>query len=198
MIGKHYLYRHIRNDKNEVFYVGIGTKYEDNYRKYSNEYLRAFSHKNRNKYWKNIINQTDYEVEILLESDDYEFIKQKEIEFIVLYGRRNLGKGTLVNFTDGGQGVTGRILSEQEKENLRESTSLFFKGKKQSEEHIRKRFLNMTGENNPKSKRVLDIITKEIFPSLKSAALKYGYNYSTLKGRLRGTIKNNTNLRWLE
>jgi len=52
MIGKHYLYRHLRSDKNEVFYIGIGTKYDNNYRKYPNEYLRAFSHKNRNKYWK--------------------------------------------------------------------------------------------------------------------------------------------------
>lgn len=24
--GKYYLYRHIRNDKNEPFYIGVGTK----------------------------------------------------------------------------------------------------------------------------------------------------------------------------
>lgn len=27
-MGKHYLYRHIRLDKNEPFYIGIGTKYK--------------------------------------------------------------------------------------------------------------------------------------------------------------------------
>ncbi len=104
--GKYYLYRHTRLDKNEPFYVGIGTveelhKESHFYRSY---YKRAFNKNNRSNLWKNIINKTDYEVEILLESDDYEFIKQKEIEFIALYGRRDLKEGCLVNLTDGGEG----------------------------------------------------------------------------------------------
>ena len=100
--GKYYLYRHIRLDTNEVFYVGIGTKNITNYIK--TKYYRAFDLRNRNKFWKAITAKTEYEVEIMLESDDYEFIKQKEIEFIALYGRRDLDKGTLVNLTDGGDG----------------------------------------------------------------------------------------------
>lgn len=222
MEQKYYLYRHIRLDTNEVFYVGIGTKYENTYRKYSNEYLRAFTHKNRSKYWSNIIKKSEYEVEILMESDDYEFIKRKEIEFIALYGRKDKNLGTLVNFTDGGQGVTGRIVSEEEKENLRVSTSLFFKGKKQSDEHIRKRFLNMTGENNHMfgkttpveikkkisdslsgennyaSKRIRHKETGEIYVSIKDAAEKCGYKYSTLRAYLNGSLKNTTKLEYYE
>ncbi len=94
-----YLYRHIRLDKNEPFYIGISRK-EDNY-------SRAFENKEyqRSLFWTRVTTKTDYKVEILLESDDYEFIKQKEIEFIKLYGRIDLGTGCLVNMTDGGDGV---------------------------------------------------------------------------------------------
>jgi hypothetical protein len=103
--GKYYLYRHIRLDTGEPFYIGIGTKPIEIVHTYRKEYKRAFNKTTRNNFWKSIIAKTDYEVEILLESDDYEFIKQKEIEFIALYGRRDLGKGALVNLTDGGEGM---------------------------------------------------------------------------------------------
>lgn len=105
--GKHYLYRHIRLDTGEPFYIGIGKKATENHTSYDTEYKRALSKKDRNKFWSNLTSKTDYKVEILLESNDYEFIKQKEIEFVALYGRKNLGLGTLVNLTDGGDGTLG-------------------------------------------------------------------------------------------
>ena len=123
--GNHYLYRHIRVDKNEPFYIGIGTK-----NKKQQEYHRANSKYKRNNFWKNIVNQTEYEVEILLESDNHDFIKQKEIEFIALYGRRDLGKGTLCNLTDGGEGVIGLIQSQESIDKRRKK----LKGRKQSKE----------------------------------------------------------------
>ena len=48
------LYRHIRLDKNEPFYIGIGK-----------DEVRAFSNKSRNRYWRFIVGITDYEVDIL-------------------------------------------------------------------------------------------------------------------------------------
>lgn len=96
--GKYYLYRHIRLDKNEVFYIGIGTKSS----KVSKCYSRAKSKSRKNKIWHNIVAKTPIKIEILLESNDIEFIKNKEIEFIRLYGRRDLKKGSLVNLTNGG------------------------------------------------------------------------------------------------
>jgi len=107
-IGKYYLYRHIRLDKNEPFYIGIGSKKDKNFYAYSSEYERAYTNTSRSTFWKNITSKTDYEVEILLESDDYEFIKQKEIEFIALYKRLDCCQGLLVNLTDGGEGSSGR------------------------------------------------------------------------------------------
>jgi hypothetical protein len=95
---KYYLYRHIRLDTNLPFYLGIGTKKD--YNTFKSAYSRAFSKSNRNKYWLNIINKTGYKVEILLKSNNYEFIKQKEIEYIAKYKKIY----NLVNFTKGGDG----------------------------------------------------------------------------------------------
>lgn len=44
-----------------------------------------------------------------MEFNTYQEAKVKEIELISLYGRRDLGKGTLVNFTDGGEGTQGKV-----------------------------------------------------------------------------------------
>jgi hypothetical protein len=111
---KHFLYRHIRLDKNEVFYVGIGTK-KPWFTSHETEYRRAYEKVNRKTYWKNITNKTEYRVEILMESNDYGFIKNKEYEFIKLYGRKDLQLGTLVNLTDGGEGNAGRKVTEVER-----------------------------------------------------------------------------------
>lgn len=112
--GKYYLYRHIRLDKNEVFYVGIGTKPKKFYP--STEYGRAYNKVTRTTYWKNIVNKTDYLVEIMLESDSYDFILEKEMEFITLYGRINLKLGSLVNLTDGGKGQVNCLYSKKVRE----------------------------------------------------------------------------------
>lgn len=124
-----YVYRHVRLDKNEVFYIGIGSDNEG-------EYKRAFIKKNRNKYWRNVISKTEYEVEIMLDNLTWEEACKKEIEFIKLYGRRNLNEGTLVNMTDGGDGTLGlkQSPSQETKEKMRQAKL----GKKLSEEHRKK------------------------------------------------------------
>ena len=50
-----YVYKHIRLDNNNVFYVGIGS---------DSSYKRANSKSDRNKYWKNIVNKHGYIIEI--------------------------------------------------------------------------------------------------------------------------------------
>ena len=100
--GKYYLYRHIRHDKNIPFYIGVGQKENNGHKRITTEYRRAFVHFTRNKYWKSVVKNTTYSVEILLESDERDFISKKEIEFIALYGRKDIGSGYLCNMTDGG------------------------------------------------------------------------------------------------
>lgn len=126
----YYLYRHIRLDKNEPFYIGIGTIYQE-FPRSGSRYERAFSGKKRNIYWKNIVTKTNYEVEILLESDNREFIIQKEVEFIKLYGRKNIKTGTLANMTDGGEGALGTKTNKGRKctEETKRKLSLANKGK---------------------------------------------------------------------
>jgi hypothetical protein len=120
-----YLYRHIRLDKNIPFYIGIGI---------DSNYYRANSKKSRNDHWNKIVNKTDYEVEILFEHEDYNFIKEKEKEFISLYGRKDTNNGMLVNMTDGGDGCLGLIHSDEAKLKM----SIPNKGKIISEEQKRK------------------------------------------------------------
>lgn len=100
--GKHYLYIHKRNDTNNVFYVGIGTKYSHN-----KDYSRAKTIKGRNKIWQSIIKKTDYSILIKLETDDYSIVKDEEINLIKIYGQIINNTGTLANITKGGDGCLG-------------------------------------------------------------------------------------------
>lgn len=135
-MNKYYLYRWIRLDKNEPFYIGIGTKTKEDI--LYGTYKRANAIKRNNTIWNNIKSKSEYIVQIVLESDDYEFIKQKEIEFIKLYGRIDIQTGCLANMTDGGEGTTNVIVSE----NSRTLRSLNRRGKSMSEESILKRTMS--------------------------------------------------------
>lgn len=104
--GRYYLYRHIRKDKNEPFYIGVGTKKKGNGQ--VEIYIRSHTRYGRNRLWKSIVNKTDYDIEVIMESDDRDFLLRKESEFIVMYGRIDIGTGTLSNFTDGGEGGSNK------------------------------------------------------------------------------------------
>lgn len=120
-----YVYKHIRQDKNEIFYIGIGIV---------KNYKRAYQkNKSRNPIWENITKKTNYTVEIVIDNLSWEEACQKEKELIKLYGRIDLGTGTLANMTDGGDGNCN--FSEFTKQKI--SNSL--KGKTHSPETRQKR-----------------------------------------------------------
>ena len=127
-----YVYRHIRLDKNEPFYIGIGS---------DDRYYRANAKAHRNKVWKGIIKRTDYKVQILIDGISYEEAKEKEIEFIKLYGRINLKTGTLCNLTDGGDGTIGQVFTQEHREKISKAN----KGRKLSDEH--RKNLRESGRN---------------------------------------------------
>jgi len=132
MEKKSYVYRHRRLDTNEIFYIGIGS---------SKNFKRAYDIKARSKWWKKVIIKTSYSVEILKENLTWEQACELEILLISEYGRKDLGKGSLVNMTDGGDGMIGRIKSEEEIENLRKMKTgkgNHFYGKKHSEDSKKK------------------------------------------------------------
>jgi hypothetical protein len=124
------VYEHLRNDTNEVFYVGIGEKEK-----------RAFDKCKRSPYWKSIANKVGYSVNIIHKDIDWEEAKKIEILLIEKYGRKDLGLGNLVNMTDGGQGSLGLKISEETREKMSkaqkgENNPNF--GKTLSEEHRQK------------------------------------------------------------
>lgn len=137
-MGIIYIYRHRRNDTNQIFYVGIGIK------------NRPYDKNGRNTYWNHVVKKHGYSVEIIAEVDTWELACELECLLIEEYGRRDLGTGTLVNMTDGGEGSLGRICTEETKAKL----SSIFRNRPISEEHRQsiiesKKFLDMSGEKNP-------------------------------------------------
>jgi predicted GIY-YIG superfamily endonuclease len=88
------VYQHKRLDTNEVFYVGIGKNIN-----------RAYSKHSRSKIWKDTIKNRKYSIEILFENLTWEEACIKEKELISKYGRKDLGTGSLINLTEGGEGV---------------------------------------------------------------------------------------------
>jgi len=173
-----YLYRHIRLDKNMPFYIGIGV---------DSNYYRANSKKSRNDHWNKIVNKTDYEVEILFEHDDYNFIKEKEKEFISLYGRKDTNNGMLVNKTDGGDGCLGLIHSDEAKlkmsipnrgkiisEEQKIKVSEFHKGKFVSKETRLKISEANKGEKNSRyGKTISEDTRKKMISSAKRGSEKF-------------------------
>lgn len=103
-----YVYKHIRKDTNEIFYIGIGVNINRKDSKYS-----------RNKHWHSIVKKTSYYSEIIEGDLTWELACEREIFWIKFYGRADLNEGTLVNKTNGGEGVVGNIMSEEQKEKLR-------------------------------------------------------------------------------
>lgn len=87
------LYRHIRLDNNEVFYVGIGSE------------KRPYKKHSRSSFWQNIVGKSDYDIEVLAKNLSWEDACELEVFMISEYGRRDLGLGNLVNLTDGGDGM---------------------------------------------------------------------------------------------
>jgi hypothetical protein len=205
-----YVYRHIRLDKNEPFYIGIGS---------DTHYTRAYEKGNRrNKIWKDIVAKSEYKVDILIDDLTWEEACEKEKEFISLYGRISNETGTLSNMTDGGDGIFGYNHSVQSKikmsnkkigikrsDDLKNKLSLARKGKYTGKDnwfygknHSIETKLKMSEmKSNGKSvsaKIVLDMTTGIYYSCVREASEAFGLNYGTLINKLNGNKKNNTNL----
>ena len=167
-----YIYRHIRKDTNQVFYIGIGT---DN----KGKHTRAKS-KARNRYWKRIVEKTDYEVEILFDDITKEEAISKEIEFIQIYGRRDLSLGTLCNLTDGGEGASN--MSEEGKERLRQLRRNTIMPQEQKDKYSE----IFKGSGNPNASKIICGKTLHIFGSIQEAAEFLKINKHTLRNNING------------
>jgi hypothetical protein len=100
-VKKFYVYQHRRADTGEVFYIGKGHG------------KRLYS-KNRNNYWKRIVDKHGLVVEVVKEDLTEDEAFQLEVELIKQYKEQGL---SLSNMTDGGEGTVGRITTEASRVN---------------------------------------------------------------------------------
>lgn len=131
-----YVYRHIRLDKNEVFYIGIGS---------DSDYYRANKFTERNEIWDRIKSKSDILVEIVYDNIDWKTACELEKELIKKYGRINNKTGILSNMTDGGEGTLNKVISEGTRYSLGKGN----RGKKRTEESKKKQSESTKGVKKP-------------------------------------------------
>ena len=193
MENNSYVYRHKRFDKNEIFYIGIGK---------TSNYKRAYTKHHRNIHWNNIINKTEYSVEILVNNLSWEDACELEEFLILLYGRIDLKTGTLVNLTNGGDGRNGYIVTEDRKIQL----SKLKKGVKRSKDTCDKiskarkgmKFTEEHRENLRKNIgiKIIDTVTGKIYNSISEVSRLFPISKSSLYRYLNGERRNKTNFEY--
>jgi group I intron endonuclease len=106
-----YVYMHIKETEGTPFYIGKGSK------------ERAYSKHRRSEFWKSIVNKYGFDV-IIIEDNLYEKDAfNLESYWIKRIGRRDLGLGPLVNFSDGGEGPSGATWKHSEETKIKLSKS---------------------------------------------------------------------------
>jgi len=108
---KFYVYRHIDINTKEPVYIGIGTipEYSNTINSNFKRGLAMNVNGRSNSYYEYCLG-TEIEYQIIFISDDVVEVKKKEQEFVQLYGRRDLGTGSLFNLTKGGDSLSESIM----------------------------------------------------------------------------------------
>lgn len=143
-MSEYYVYEWVRLDTNEPFYIGKGK---------GNRWHLMHG---RNRYFQNIINKVGIEniAVVLLHRDLTEheaFLMEK---FYIHYYKNSLGF-SLSNITDGGDGISGYIMTPENRKKMSENNARFWKGKKMPESAVQKMKENnyWRGKNLPKEIR---------------------------------------------
>lgn len=160
-----YVYRYFDPIKREYIYIGKGKGH------------RAKWHLSQRKDKSHLVNRiksirkqgAEPIVDFLCKNIDEEFAFLLEVEAIAKYGRRDIGKGSLLNRTDGGEGSSGPLSPEVLKKRQDFCKKNFSKPK--SKEHCLKISqavkhqdltlqVNAMAEANRGKKRSLEIVSK--------------------------------------
>lgn len=203
----YYVYEHYRRDTGQVFYVGKGTS------KVRDDYRRAFDFCRRKRSWKALT--VKYGVSALVVA---EFFREEdalafEAERIAAHGRRDIGRGPLVNHTDGGKGASGYRMSDECKAKIAASNkgrrlpaesrariSAALSGERhwkfgtvESDVTRAKKAASMRGKNMT-GYSVVDRSTGQVFASICEAARHLEIPHRTLTNYLRGDRRNKTTM----
>lgn len=180
----------------EIFYIGKGFG------------RRAKEKRNRSKHWDNIVKKYGYNVHYFESELTEEQAFAAEKRYIKAIGREDLGHGTLINLTDGGEGISGFIATEETKQKVSKSLignkrgqahkgeNSYMFGKTKSIYTKNKISDSTKGRiNKTLMKKVIDSNGK-IYSSIKEAAFNYGLKRTTLNNMLTGKNKNRTDLKY--
>lgn len=107
---RHFVYIHYKADDRTPFYVGKGSARK---RDKKQEYLRAYEERPSNTWWTRTVSKHGLLIEIFASCKTDQEAQRLEIELISRFGRRDLGLGPLINRTNGGDGHSGIIASEE-------------------------------------------------------------------------------------
>ncbi len=102
----YYVYTHYYSELDVPFYVGKGHG------------KRAHDLQGRSALWRRVAAKYGLRVVIVSDSLTESEAFALEVELISKYGRRDIGTGTLVNFTGGGEGTSGFKHSEEVKKRM--------------------------------------------------------------------------------
>lgn len=185
---KYFVYAHYSTGSLEPFYIGKGTGNRDT------------STHGRNKHWKNIVNKYGYTIKIISKDLTPEEASQKECFWIEFFGRKDLQKGNLVNYTDGGEGITGRIIPEEHKRygkdnpfygktHSKETSKIIAEANKkriwtnESKQKLVNSHIKITdfGIRNPKSNVILNIETGIYYMSIREVSEAYSIPYEAVR-----------------
>jgi hypothetical protein len=184
MENNYVVYKHLKPD-GEVFYIGMGKPYRPRYKH------------GRSSSWNNTVKKHGYTVEILFKNLSLEEAIELEISLIKAYGRKDLGLGTLVNLTDGGD---RRSYTEEQKKQLsisNKGVKHIFKSEESLEINKKNRFKPGCKVNN---KKVINTKTGEIYESAKECHLltQSKYHVNHFRDMIAGNKINKTKFKYYE
>ncbi len=211
------VYQHIRKDTNEVFYVGIGKKEKRAYSKDDrNKHWKNIV--NKVGYYVEIIyNDLEWSLACNMEKYLIEAYGRLDLGTGLLCNKTDGGDGALglIQSEESRKKIIESKKGKKASEDHKRKLSEVRKGKKRSEETRKKMSdaqkgkklgINHSDETRKKmsenskgknSKKVINIETGEIYNSVKEVSEILNINYGTLRGKLNGSRKNNTNFKYI-
>lgn len=213
---RHYIYIHFRKSDGIPFYVGKGTAHTKDF------YKRACE-PHKNIHWQNTVDKHDVIINIIMSCQNDKEAQEQEKRIILEIGRQDLGTGTLVNKTEGGDGICGLIISNElrKKRSINSSgprSQVFInairearkdggnggvvkRGDKLPEEWVKNLSLAKVGNKNPMfgkttkiARQVVDTLNGTVYPSVGKAAEDFNLKMKTLYNMLSGHRHNYTSL----
>lgn len=136
-----YVYAHRRATDGSIFYIGKGKGF------------RATNKSSRNIHWRRIVAKHDYTIEFIKKEMDEKSSFELE-EFLI--SELRLSGFSLANITNGGEGESGRVITEEAKAKMRYAKL----GKPQAPEHAAKSARSRLGHKNSDHSKKITSITK--------------------------------------